>query len=149
MSWDCVKLKFIDPEKSHKKNRNETLLYWPASNIPTDAKFTVEVSPKTSKTTITAESSVNFSSSETCDGDVNYFIATRDPSGKLVCHHTQMFRMFPDYGFKDVAQKEDSDDANRLSRREQLDELKEKFGSRKSQRDLGLFISCHSFMLGI
>lgn len=135
-----VKLKFsTDSEKQ--KDDTETLLYWPASRVPTDAKFNIETVPKTKKSIITAESTaISFSSKESDDddGNYNYYIATRDSHGKLVCRPAQMYRMFPNYAFKDEANQVNDDEAIRLTKREQMDELKEKFGSRKSQRDLGL-----------
>lgn len=134
-TMDCAKLKFIDLEKS--QNKSETLLYWPASQVSKDVKFTLEKSSKTKQTTVTAKGHVNFSSTQMNDDDVNYFIARQDQSGKLICQPTQIYRLFPNYAFKDEAIKIENDDASRLTRREQLDELKEKFGSRRSQRDLG------------
>lgn len=137
-TMDCVKLKFIDPEKS--QISDESLLYWPASHVPKDVQFSRETNSKTKQTTITAKGHVNFSSTQANDDDVNYFIARRGPNGKLICQPAQMYRMFPNYAFKDEALETENEDTNRLTRREQLDELKEKFGSRRSQRDLGLFI---------
>lgn len=135
---DLVKLKFIDPEKT--QISDESLLYWPASHVPKDVKFFRETNNKTKQTTITAKGHVNFSSANTGDDDVNYFIGRRGSNGKLICQPTQMYRMFPNYAFKDEALETESEDSSRLTRREQLDELKEKFGSRRSQRDLGLFL---------
>lgn len=129
-------MKFTDPEKS--QNKCENLLYWPASHVSKDVKFSLEKSSKTKQATVTAKGHVNFSSTQMNDDDVNYFIARYDQSGKLICQPAQIHRLFPNYAFKDEAIKTEIDDASRLTRREQLDELKEKFGSRRSQRDLGL-----------
>lgn len=139
MSVTSARLKFADHDKS--TNKDGTLLYWPASHVPKDVKFAVDSCPKTNKTTVTAQTNaVNYSSCDSGGDDVNYFIATLNNSGKLVCHSTELFRMFPQYGFKDTADSvSDLNEAVVLTKREQLEQLKEKFGSKKTQRDLGLF----------
>ncbi|KAI2804203.1 hypothetical protein RDWZM_007696 [Blomia tropicalis] len=136
MSTDLVKLKFVNTEIDQTKNGFETFLYWPACNIPDDAKYTVTTSPKTKKVAISAQSHVNFCSSETCDSEVDYYFATKDNRGKLVCQPAQLFRMFPICEYNDNSDENDQSETNRLTKREQMDELKEKFGSRRSQRDL-------------
>ena len=144
-----VKLKFIDFEKkSNNYNKIETLLHWPASNIPSEAKFSLETSPKTNKTVINAESVVNFSSCNTInenDDGVNYFIASLNHvNRRLICYPSQVFQMFPNHDYQDSGSpsslKSNLNESSHLTKKEQLDELKLKFGSKKSQRDLGKFI---------
>lgn len=137
-----VKLSF---RKLGKKPDN--LAYWPGSHIPIEPKLSLKLNPSTNKYHLFAKDVIGFNSDDNGDDNYNYFIATLDKKrqNSLVCKPSRLFRMMPNYEFKDllIDQKQESEPQTRLTKKEQLDELKEKFGSRKTQRDLGmLFDSC-------
>ncbi|OTF75452.1 DNA-directed RNA polymerase I subunit RPA49-like protein, partial [Euroglyphus maynei] len=116
----------------------ENFVYWPASQPPPDPEFKFEKFQNQTK--LLAKDTISFESfNDKTNDDFNYFAATIDPnnSGRLICRPAKLYRMLPNYEFKDLQDAQNADDENvRLTKREQMDELKRKFGSKKSQRDL-------------
>lgn len=135
-STDIVKLKF-------KKDADKKMLaFWPASNIPIEPKILIEKSEDNSNSNprLLVEGFVPFVSDDSGNEDVNYFIGSKSKNGRLVCRPVQLHRMMPVYS--NVEQCKQNDTKVSLTEREKLDELKEKFGSKKTQRQLGMYCLC-------
>ncbi|UXI14298.1 DNA-directed RNA polymerase I subunit RPA49-like [Sarcoptes scabiei] len=141
MEYRKVYLNFLsnDDEKSSQNSHSNNLVYWPATSSPKDPKFSFKEINGRSKL-VADDIVIQFESfSDESENDFDYYIAYLD-SNKLQCQQTKLYRMLPNYSFKNLADEQeknrDGSSSKRLSKREQLDELKGKFGSKKSQRDL-------------
>ncbi|XP_046916566.2 uncharacterized protein LOC124497025 isoform X1 [Dermatophagoides farinae] len=132
-----VKLNFITNIDTSKPENCENLVYWPGSQPPPNPEFTFEKFQDQTK--LLAKDTISFESfNDPSNDDFNYFVATIDPNnpGRLTCKPAKLYRMLPNYGFKDLHDAQNDDESVRLTKREQMDELKGKFGSKKSLRDL-------------
>lgn len=141
MDPDLTELVFSDKKFKSEKSDKELLAYWPASNIPIVPKIAIFNNVSTKKLNIVAESYIHFASDQSYNDEFNYFIATKDDDNRLVCVEADVHRMLPDYTFKDV--EVEQEETVRLTKKEQFDELKEKFGSKRSQRDLGNYLKVY------
>lgn len=133
-----VKLNFITAIDTSKPENCENFVYWPASQPPPNPEFKFEKFQN--RTKLLAKDTILFESfNDNTNDDFNYFAATIDPnnSGRLVCKPAKLYRMLPNY--VNLLDAENADESIRLTKREQMDELKGKFGSKKTQRDLGGF----------
>ena len=116
------------------KDRNvENLTEWMGAPAPTDVKIRFE-KESVSKTTALAEGTVDFRQRHEFDDNFRYFIAVKGPNNKLICKPAKLYRMMPCF---DKFMSQFQDEKEQLTRREQLDELKTKFGSKKTQRQNG------------
>lgn len=135
-------LELYFPETSQSVENSELFTYWPASNVPINPTISIDIDPKTKKCSIVAKNYLEFKSDNVCGEEFDYYIATKD-GDRLVCRPAEIHRMLPQYDSVKIATREENHTP--LSKKEQLDEMKEKFGSRKTQRDLGKNISCGVF----
>lgn len=128
-----VQLNFITGDKS---NNIEKFVYWPATQKPFNPKLYFQNDDR--KKLLAEENGVQFESfSDASMEEFNYFVAKLDSSDQLFCKPIQIYRMMPNFTFKDTLDDQNKEEKASLSRREQFDEFKNKFGSKKSQRDLG------------
>lgn len=143
MSGSTVKLDFPNNDKDGNNSPSKVLAYWPASHVPVNPKFSFDKTTNKRNPTIVAQDHIQFKSDEELfsDDNYNYFIGSLSEDGKrMKCQTSKLYRMMPCYDFKDHEDSLKKGDST-LTKKEQLDEMKEKFGSRRSQRDLCKFFS--------
>jgi hypothetical protein len=126
---DLVKIKIM-PEEDTK-----TMALFNSTAVPVDANYTLVKDPKTNQIGLTAvdtTSHMKFIGDNSLNKSSEYYLGVRR-NGVLEVHSLSLFAMKPQIEVK--ARPQDAV-LTPLTTKEQMDEINEKFGSRRSQRSL-------------
>lgn len=122
---DRVKIEVINDSK-------QLMAFFPSSGIPLSAKFcfkTDENSKQNKLNAIDLTSNMSFIGDDSMNKSSNYYLGIRDRN-VMKLYSTSLYRMDP------IVHMSEDSSQTALTVKEQFDEMKEKFGSRKTQRSL-------------
>jgi len=116
---------------------NQLMTFWPSSGIPFDAKFsfkTDETSKQKKLSGFDSNTDMKFIGDDSINKNSNYYLGIRERN-VLKIYSVSMHKMDPVIQLSDETLNDNSLQTP-LTVRQQMDEMKEKFGSRKTQRSL-------------